>query len=139
MVNSDKKKILFLCTGNSCRSQMAEGWANKLRGDELIAYSAGVNPSVLSTRAAMVMAEEGVNISEQYSKHIDELAGIEFDKVITLCDNAREECPVFQGNAEIIHRSFEDPTEAAGDDKQVLNEFRRIRDEIRKFVENLQV
>lgn len=130
----EKLSILFLCTGNSCRSQMAEGWVKKLKSDSIEAFSAGVNPSRLNSRAIQVMAEAGVDISENLPKHIDELCGIDFDYVITLCDNARESCPVFGGKAKLIHKPFADPTVLMGAEEVIMNAFRKIRDEIRDFV-----
>ena len=137
MPSGEKLKILFLCTGNSCRSQMAEGWANHLKGDIIDAYSAGVNPARLSSRAASVMAEAGVDISDHISKHPDDLQGIEFDYVVTVCDNARENCPVFTGKSKLIHKSFEDPACVIGTGEEVLEVFRKVRDEIRAFVETM--
>ncbi len=133
-------KILFLCTGNSCRSQMAEGWAKHLLGDDVEVYSAGVEAHGLNPRAVKVMAEAGVNISGQKSKTIEELGDSTFDVVITVCDRARESCPIFPGNAEKIHRSFDDPpslAEEAKTEEEALEHYRRVRDEIRAFVETL--
>jgi arsenate reductase len=132
-----KIKILFLCTGNACRSQIAEGWARHLKDDVIDAYSAGILPAGLSSRAAEVMAEAGVDISQQYSKHIDDLQGIDFDYVITLCDNAREFCPVFPGKTKMIHRGFEDPSFMSGTEQQITAAFRKLRDGIRAFIETL--
>ncbi len=134
---SSKLNILFLCTANSCRSQMAEGWAEKLKSDCIDAYSAGTNPGVVSSRATEVMRETGVDITHHCSKHIDDLAGIDFDYVITLCGNANENCPVFPGKTKVIHRGFEDPASRIGTQKQIMDEFRKIRDQIREFVETL--
>jgi len=133
----DKILVLFLCTGNACRSQMAEGWANKLKRDSIVAFSAGVIPAGLSTRATQVMAEAGVDISHQYSKHISELTGINFDYVITLCDNARESCPVFLGKSKIIHKPFADPAFATGSEEMIMNAFRKTRDDIKDFIMTL--
>jgi arsenate reductase (thioredoxin) len=134
----DKKvKILFLCTGNACRSQMAEGWARHLKAASIEAYSAGIKPIGVSRRAIKVMAEAGVDISDQTSKGIDELRGIRFDYVVTLCDNAHQSCPVFPGKAKIIHKPIEDPYFAGGSEEQVLDVFRKVRDQIRDFVETL--
>jgi arsenate reductase len=133
-------KILFLCTGNSCRSQMAEGWARALQGGEIEPYSAGVLAKKLDARAVKVMAEEGVDISAQRSKHVSELAGIVFDCVITVCDNARESCPLFPGDARTMHVAFEDPPHLARDAKseeEALAHYRRVRDEIKEFIEKL--
>jgi arsenate reductase len=135
--SATKTKILFLCTGNACRSQMAEGWAKHLKSDVIEAYSAGVWPAGVSSRAIKVMAEAGVDISSHKSKHVDEFADIELDYVITLCDNAREQCPVFGGDVKLVHRAFSDPIMMRGADDQVIAAFRRTRDEIRAFVEAL--
>ena len=132
-----KLKVLFLCTGNSCRSQMAEGWTRHLRGEEIEAFSAGVAPHGLDPRAVRVMAEAGVDISGHASRHVGELAGESFDWVVTVCDSARESCPVFPGRARIVHRGFEDPPHlAAGADteEEALAPYRRVRDEIHAFV-----
>ena len=138
MKSADEKiKILFVCTGNSCRSQMAEGWAGHLKGDVIDAYSAGIRPIGVSSRAIKAMAEEGVDISKQKSKYIDELAGIDFDYVIILCDNARELCPVFAGDVKMILRGFDDPYFADGSEEDIMAVFRKVRDEIRAFVEML--
>ena len=133
----EKIKILFLCTCNACRSQIAEGWARHLKADVIDAYSAGISPGRLNTRAVEIMAEAGVDISQQYSKHIDDLQGIDFDYVITLCDNVREYCPVFPGKAKMIHRGYEDPSFMTATEQQILAAFRKLRDEIRAFIETL--
>jgi arsenate reductase len=135
-----KLKILFLCTGNSCRSQMAEGWARQLKGDVVEPYSAGLETHGLNPIAVRVMAEAGVDISKQHSKHLDEVGGIDFDYVITVCDNARETCPMFPGRAKVIHMGFDDPPRLAKNAKteeEALDIYRRVRDEIRAFVEEL--
>lgn len=136
----NKLKILFLCTGNSCRSQMAEGWARFLKNDTIEAYSAGVETHALNPDAVRVMAEAGVDISTQYSKHLDEVKHIPFDLVITVCDNANESCPVFPGNVKRFHISFDDPPRLAKDAKteeEALSHYRRVRDEIREFVDSI--
>ena len=138
MTNSRQKKIfLFLCTGNSCRSQIAEGWSIYLKSDVIEAYSAGICPIGVSPRAIKIMAEAGVDISNHTSKHIDDLKGIGFDYVITLCDNAAQNCPVFKAETKIIHKPFKDPYFAAGSEKQIMNEFRKVREQIKKFIETL--
>jgi arsenate reductase len=137
MDDKDKIKVLFLCTGNSCRSQIAEGWAEHLKGDVIDAYSAGVHPIGVSSKAIKVMAEAGVDISGHKSKHMDEHKGIDLDYVVTLCDNVAKNCPVFPGKAKIIHKPFEDPHSAAGDEEAVLDTFRKVRDQIREFVEKM--
>ena len=135
---SDKKiRVLFLCTGNACRSQIAEGWARHLKGETLEAYSAGVRPIGVSPKAIEIMAEAGVNISTHRSKHFDELSDIDFDYVVTLCDSAAQSCPVFPGKAKVIHKPFTDPYFACGTEKEVMTVFRKIRDEIRSFIETM--
>lgn len=133
-------RVLFLCTGNSCRSQMAEGWARALVAHRIEPYSAGVRAHALDPRAVAVMAEAGVDISGQRSKLVDEFAGVAFDAVVTVCDHARESCPVFPGRVWTIQRSFDDPphlTRHATSPEQSLSEYRRVRDEIRDFVRTL--
>ena len=132
-----KIKVLFLCTGNACRSQMAEGWARHLKGDIIEAYSAGIYPIGVSSRAAKAMNEAGVDITGQRSKHVNDLLDIEFDYVVTLCDNAAEMCPVFGGTVKVIHKPFEDPYFATGTKEQVMAQFRKARDKIREFVEGM--
>ncbi len=133
-------RVLFLCTGNSCRTQMAEGWARKLRSDQVQPFSAGVEPAGLDPRAVQVMAESGVDISRQRSKHVDELADARFDLVVTLCDSARERCTVPPHAKRVIHVGFDDPPELAKQaqsEAEALDPYRRVRDEIRGFVESL--
>ncbi len=130
-------KILFLCTGNSCRSQMAQGWARHLKSDILQAASAGTKPGTIDPRAIKVMAEAGVDISDQYSKHLDELKGQQFDYVITLCGSANESCPVFPAKTKVVHVGFEDPPKAAAaaeTEEQAMQAYREVRDQIRQFV-----
>ena len=127
---SDKKRVLILCTGNSARSQMAEGLLRRLGGGRFEVFSAGTRPSRVRPEAVEAMREVGIDISGQRSKSVDEFAGREFDYVITVCDNAREECPVFPGRTERVHWSFDDPAEAAGAWAERLAVFRRVRDEI---------
>ncbi len=130
-------KVLFLCTGNSCRSQMAEGWARALRSDLMEVWSAGVAAHGLNPLAVKAMAGAGVDISGHRSKLVDELLDIPFDLVVTVCDNARESCPVFPGKARIVHRGFDDPpflARGAGNDEDALQHYIRVRDEIRDFV-----
>jgi len=135
-------KVLFLCTGNSCRSQMAEGWARKLKADAIDAYSAGVEPHGMNQRAVRVMAETGVDISRHHSKHVDELtkAGHQFDYVVTVCDHAHQACPIFPGVTKVLHVGFDDPPALAkwsDTEEEALAHYRRVRDEIRAFVEKL--
>lgn len=137
-----KLNILFLCTANACRSQMAEGWARHLKSDCIEAFSAGVSPHKVSERAIQVMAEAGVDISNHLSKPLDDYAMLDFDYVITLCDDARQACPVYPKTTRMVHQPFNDPSFVIGTVEQVLVEFRRVRDEIRDFVlkipENLE-
>ncbi|MDD5208309.1 MAG: arsenate reductase ArsC [Elusimicrobiales bacterium] len=133
-------KVLFLCTGNSCRSQMAEGWAEKLHPGVIEAYSAGTAPHGVDPRAIKAMAEAGVDISGHRSKHADELKAVAFDLVVTVCDNAREACPAWSGKTKKLHRSFEDPpflAKEAGTEEEALAAYRRVRDEIKEFVARL--
>lgn len=133
-------KILFLCTGNSCRSQIAEGWARHLKPDEIEAYSAGIEKHGLNSMSIQVMAEKGVDISNHASKTIEELPIKHFDYVITLCGHANETCPVFPGGAKKLHVGFDDPpvlAKRAQSEEEALANYRRVRDEIRAFVERL--
>jgi arsenate reductase len=135
-----KKKVLFLCTGNSCRSQMIEGWAKHLKSDRIEAYSAGVEPHGMNARAIKVMAEAGVDLSGHRSKHVSELADVPFDYVVTVCDHANETCPIFPGNTKHIHVGFDDPPRLANDartEEEALGHYRRVRDEIRLFIEQI--
>ena len=133
-----KMKILFLCTGNSCRSQMAEGWARHLKSDAIEAWSAGIEKHGLNPLAVKVMAEAGVDISSQESKVIEDLPVKEFDYVITLCGHANETCPYFPGKK--VHRGFDDPPRlAAGakNEEEVLIHYQRVRDEIKAYILSL--
>jgi arsenate reductase len=132
-----KLNVLFVCTGNSCRSQMAEGLARHLKGDVIEAFSAGVYPSPVSRRAIQVMSEAGIDISWHKPKHVDELCGIVFDYVVTLCDNAATQCPVFGGKTKMIHKPFVDPGYMIGNDDAMLGAHRKVRDQIRAFIETL--
>ncbi|MFH0793524.1 MAG: arsenate reductase ArsC [bacterium] len=137
---NEKIKVLFLCTGNSCRSQMAEGWARALRGDQLEAWSAGIVAHGLSSLAVKVMAEVGVDISAQRSKRLEDVKHLKFDYVVTVCDNASESCPVFPGRTKVVHKGFDDPPKLAANAKteeEILSHYRRVRDEIKAFVEQL--
>lgn len=136
----ERVKILFLCTGNSCRSQMAEGWARALKGCEIEAFSAGIETNGLDPNAVKVMSEAGVDISRQCSKHVDELKGVAFDYVVTVCDNANEACPLFPGKTKVVHVGFDDPPKLARrakTEEEALEHYRRVRDEIRAFVQTL--
>jgi len=135
-----KLKVLFLCSGNSCRSQMAEGWARHLRGDVIEPYSAGIEPRGVDARAVQVMAEAGVDIGAQRAKHVDELNGVTFDYVVTVCGHAQERCPIFAGPTKVVHVGFDDPPSLARDarsEAEAASHYRRVRDEIRAFVERL--
>jgi arsenate reductase len=135
-----RPKVLFLCTGNSCRSQMAEGWARHLKSAAIEAYSAGIEVHGLNALAVRVMAEAGVDIAAQRSKHVRELMDIPFDYVITVCDQATEKCPVFPRKIKRIHVGFDDPprlAQKAASEEEALMHYRRVRDEIRAFVETL--
>ena len=133
-------KVLFLCTGNSCRSQMGEGWVRHLKADHFEALSAGVDPHGLNADAVKVMAEAGVDISSQKSRHIDEFVNDKIDYVITVCGHADENCPVFSGKTKVIHKPFDDPPKLAANattEEERLAPYRRVRDEIRAFVESM--
>jgi len=132
-----RKTVLFLCTGNACRSQMAEGWAKALKSEEIEVFSAGVAPCYVHPTAIRIMAEAGVDISGQYSKHVEEMDGIRFDYIVTLCDHAGKVCPYHPGLGKRVHRPFEDPVYARGTEEQVLARFRDVRDQIRRFVEGM--
>ena len=137
---TDKLKVLFLCTGNSCRSQMAEGFVRHLKGDIMDAYSAGLEAHGLDPYAVRVMREIGIDISRQRSKTLDDFDEMHFDYVITVCGHADEHCPLFPGNTKVVHHGFDDPPKLA---ESVLKEeerlacYRRVRDEIREYIETL--
>jgi arsenate reductase len=136
---NEKRKILFLCSGNSCRSQMAEAWMRHLRNDDYEAYSAGIAPKTIDPLAVHVMSEAGVNISAQWAKNVDSFGAMEFDFVITLCDNAREACPYYPAKTKLIHKGFDDPPGLAKEvksHKEVINIYRKVRDEIKEYVLN---
>ncbi len=135
-----KIKILFLCTGNSCRSQIAEAWTRHLRAERIEAHSAGVAPKEVDPRAIRVMAEVGVDISGQVSKDVSALRHIEFDYVITLCDRANEACPFFPAKTKVLHAGFDDPprlAEGSQTEEETMTHYRRVREEIREFVVRL--
>jgi arsenate reductase (thioredoxin) len=137
---AEKRRILYLCTGNSCRSQMAEAWTKRLKGDQFEAYSAGVKPKGVDPRAIKALAEKGIDISGWKSKDVDALGDTEFDYVVTLCDNAREACPYFPAKTRLTHKGFDDPpklAEEAGNEEEAMAQYRRVRDEIKAFVEAL--
>ncbi|MGI9295892.1 MAG: arsenate reductase ArsC [Pseudomonadales bacterium] len=135
-----KLKILFLCTGNSCRSQIAEGWVRHLKGDIIEAHSAGINAQGLNPLAVKVMAEVGVDIANYQSKFVGTMLNQDWDVVITVCGHAHETCPMFSGNASVIHVGFDDPQALAQNctsEADALIHYRRVRDEIHAFVEAL--
>ena len=135
-----KIRILFLCTGNSCRSQMAEGWARYLHGDIFEPYSAGTEVHGMNQNAIHVMDEAGIDISSHHSKNIEEVQHIPFDVIITVCDHAHENCPFFPGSAKRIHAGFDDPPRLArsiNDPEKKLDCYRKVRDEIRDFIAQL--
>ncbi|HTX39344.1 MAG TPA: arsenate reductase ArsC [Bryobacteraceae bacterium] len=130
----DKKRVLILCTGNSARSQMAEGLLRHDAGERFEVFSAGTRPSRVRPEAIAAMREVGIDISGQRSKSVDEFAAQSFDYVLTVCDNARESCPIFPGHGVRLHRSFDDPAAVQGSDEERLAEFRRVRDELREYL-----
>jgi arsenate reductase (thioredoxin) len=137
----NKLKILFLCTGNSCRSQMAEGWAHALKSDVLEPYSAGIETHGMNPNAIKVMAEAGVDITGQRSKKVDELMDVPFDVVVTVCGHANETCPMWLGKkTRVVHVGFDDPpklAKTAVTEEEALGHYRRVRDEIKAFVAGL--
>ena len=136
---SERKRVLILCTGNSARSQMAEGLLRNMAGDRFEVASAGVAPSHVRPEAIAVMGEIGIDISDHRSKSVDDFSGQQFDYVITVCDNANQHCPVFPGKAERIHWSIEDPAAVEGEEQTRLDAFRRVRDELRGRLQTLGV
>lgn len=133
---SEKKKILILCTGNSARSQMAEGLLKHITQNKYEINSAGTKPSIVRPEAIKALAEIGIDISANRSKSVDEFANEEINYVLTVCDNANESCPYFPAKTKLIHHSFEDPAEIQGDEEIRLNAFRKIRDEIKEYFES---
>jgi len=129
--------ILVLCTGNSCRSQIAEGYIRHFGGKDIEVYSAGIETHGVNPRAIQVMKEDGVNISNHTSNNINEYSDLEFDIILTVCDHAKENCPYIPGNASRLHHNFPDPAKASGSDKEILQEFRETRDLIRTYASNL--
>lgn len=130
----DKKRVLFLCTHNSCRSQMAEGLLNAMYGSKYKAYSAGIQATKVNPYAVEVMKEIGIDLSKHYSKNIEDFRGEEFDFVVTVCDNAKESCPFFPGE-KVVHKSFEDPADFKGDIEKTLEVFKKVRDEIKNWIQ----
>ena len=133
------KKILVLCTGNSCRSQMAEGWLKHFSGDKVVIFSAGVKPEEVNPKAIKVMSEAGIDISSHTSDPVNKYLDREFDYIITVCDNAKEKCPYIAGDSIKLHRDFPDPAKAVGSEEEIIDEYRKVRDMIedycREFVE----
>ena len=127
------KRILILCTGNSCRSQIAEGYTANFAGGKAEVYSAGIETHGVNPKAIAVMKEDGIDISGHTSNHINEYRNIDFDYVITVCDNAKERCPFFPSNAKKFHYNFPDPAKAKGSDEEIMNEFRKVRDMIKSY------
>jgi arsenate reductase len=134
---SDKKRVLILCTGNSARSQMAEGLLRHQAGDRLEVFSAGTHPSRVRPEAIAVMRELGIDISGQRSKSVDEFYSQPFDFVLTVCDNAKESCPVFPAQIVTVHQAFEDPAAIQGPEEERLTAFRRVRDQLRHYLNQL--
>ena len=130
------KNILVLCTGNSCRSQLAEGYLRHFAGDKATVYSAGIETHGVNPKAIQVMAEDGIDISQHTSNNVDEYTDIPFDYLITVCDNANENCPYFPGKMQRFHHNFPDPAKAQGSPDEIMNEFRRVRDMIKDYCRN---
>lgn len=128
-----KKKILVLCTGNSCRSQMAEGYLKHFAEERAEVFSAGVETHGVNPRAVQAMQEDGIDISHQTSNNVNEYSDIDFDFIITVCDNAKERCPYFPGTARRFHHNFTDPAKTKGSDKEIMDEFRKVRNEIKLY------
>lgn len=127
------KKILVLCTGNSCRSQLAEAYLRHFAGDRALVYSAGVETHGVNPRAIATMKEDGIDISAHTSNHVDEYRDIDFDFVITVCDHAREVCPYFPTNAQKFHYNFPDPAKATGDEAAIMASFKAVREQIKEY------
>lgn len=126
-------KILVMCTGNSCRSQIAHGYLQHMLGDKAEVYSAGVETHGVNPRAISIMKEDGIDISSHTSNHIDEYAGIDFDCVITVCDHAKESCPIFPSSAQQLHHNFPDPAKATGSEEEIMQVFREVREMIKEY------
>lgn len=134
-----KKNILVLCTGNSCRSQLAEGYLRHFHGDNANVYSAGVETHGVNPRAIATMKEDGLDISAHTSNHVDEYLHIPFDLILTVCDHASERCPIFPSSAKRIHYNFPDPAKATGTEAEITAAFRQVRDEIKSFCQALEL
>lgn len=126
-------KILVMCTGNSCRSQIAHGYLQNMLGDKAEVYSAGVETHGVNPRAISIMKEDGIDISSHTSNHIDEYAGIDFDYVITVCDHAKESCPIFPSSAQQLHQNFPDPAKVTGSEEKIIQVFREVREMIKEY------
>ncbi|HEX8331736.1 MAG TPA: arsenate reductase ArsC [Segetibacter sp.] len=131
------KRILVLCTGNSCRSQIAEGYLKYFAGDRAEVFSAGIETHGVNPRAVAIMKEDGFDISGHTSNKIEEYNNIDFDYLITVCDNAKENCPFFHSKAKVLHKNFSDPAKATGSEEEIMNKFREVRNEIKEYCRNL--
>lgn len=134
-----KKNVLVLCTGNSCRSQIAEGYLRYFHGEKAEVYSAGVETHGVNPRAISTMKEDGIDLSAHTSNHVDEYLSISFDLILTVCDHASERCPIFPGKAQRIHHNFTDPAKVIGTEEEIMAEFRRVREEIKEFCRLLEI
>lgn len=134
-----KKNILVLCTGNSCRSQLAEGYLRYFHGDKANIYSAGVETHGVNPRAIAIMLEDGIDMSKHTSNHVDEYLHIPFDLILTVCDHASERCPIFPSSAKRIHNNFPDPAKATGSEDEIMAEFRKVREQIKAFCKILEI
>lgn len=134
-----KKNVLVLCTGNSCRSQIAEGYLRYYHGEKAEVYSAGVETHGVNPRAIATMKEDGIDLSAHTSNHVDEYLSISFDLILSVCDHASERCPIFPGKAQRIHHNFTDPAKVIGNEEEIMAEFRRVREEIKEFCRLLEI
>ncbi len=134
-----KKNVLVLCTGNSCRSQIAEGYLRYFHGEKAEVYSAGVETHGVNPRAISTMKEDGIDLSAHTSNHVDEYLSISFDLILTVCDHASERCPIFPGKAQRIHHNFTDPAKVIGTEEEIMAEFRRVRVQIKEFCRLLEI
>jgi arsenate reductase len=135
----EKKNVLVLCTGNSCRSQLAEGYIRHFHGHVANVYSAGVETHGVNPKAIETMAADGIDISDHTSNHVDEYLNIPFELIITVCDHASERCPIFPSTAQRIHHNFPDPAKAIGTDEEILEAFKKVREEIKAFCKGLEI
>jgi arsenate reductase len=134
-----KKNVLVLCTGNSCRSQIAEGYLRYFHGEKAEVYSAGVETHGVNPRAISTMKEDGIDLSAHTSNHVDEYLSISFDLILTVCDHASERCPIFPGKAQRIHHNFTDPAKVIGTEEEIMAEFRRVRVQIKEYCRLLEI